>query len=310
MKPLLLAFFSFTSPLLVFLATALHGGISNEVIKTELASANIYEQLLQHLASISEETEDTELQSIIIDTFTPQYTKMKIENTIDVSYFWIIGDSREVPTISFPEIKEKLITNNPDLLAELETLAEKTNQPVRTEGMGPDEIIQAETLQQQTNDNLASFTSLVKNDFTISLEKHLASAKLTYNTIKIILPILLILLLLDIILLGFLNKTWSSRLRWIGATILTGGLIGYLVIFLQNSLVVVLTDFAQENSSYGLSIFSPVIIALAQYFVETYTTYQGIISTLFLIMGVLFILLSLLGNKTFSPHPVNTLRKK
>lgn len=278
MKALLFLFFTIATPIAVFLTTILYGGISNTVIKEELADAQIYTQIQNYLPNNPESFESSEFETILRKHFTPEYTQTKVEDIIDESYGWITGSSTASPSVSFPEIKEDLLREHPELLSELSVLQNELQKQPLPEGLSDEEALQIQAQMDQVEKNAASLNNFVQNDFSLPLEKNLKGIKDFYTLITIIYPILLVLLILSLVLLGYLNKTLSSRLKWIGSTLLVAGIFGFLAIVFQNVLLVFLTEAVKQSPNEVILMFAPIFVEMMKSFVKTYTQYQMITS--------------------------------
>jgi hypothetical protein len=312
MKVLLLLFFAFISPLVIFLTTVLYGGTSPDILKTELAEANIYSKVTAFLTNTSDEGEEnTEITDIVAANFTPEYTQSKVEDVIDTSYDWITGETTQSPSVSFPEIKQQILTQHPSLLTDIEAMAKDAEQTFDTTGMSEEEAVQAEQMHTQMTSQMGMMTEFVKNDFSWPLTKQLTGVKQLYSVIKLLQPILTLLLLLSLLILGLLNPTWPQRLKWTGAALFVAGIAGFMAVAFQAGIVALLTTVTQQTTNEAVTMFTPIIISIVRHFVKTYTNYQGIVSIVFFVVAALcFVIASLHKNEKPALKPVTVKTKK
>ncbi len=310
MRVIVLLFFIFTVPVVIFLTTILYTSDLNTVLKTELARNNVYGQISSQLANLdNQDAQSIVVNSFLQSTFTPQYIQAKTETTIDSSFDWIRGKSTTPPVLSFKDIKDKIFSQNPQLLATIEDLAkEMKNQPI------PQDSSQDGTVQNQPDAQAAksidTLTSLAKSDFTIKLDQYLAGVKNFYNILRILQPILAGLSLLYLVLLFVLSKTWPSRLKWIGITFILSGVLGFGVVLFDSYLLNTLTRFVSINSNQAIKIVSPIVIQIIKHFVDTYINYQTTANIVFLIIGASSFAAGMFINKTTVTPKAKVSKKK
>lgn len=309
MRVIVLLLFIFTVPVVIFLTTVLYTSDLNTVLKTELTRNNVYSQINSQLSKLEgEDAESQVVNSFLQSTLTPQYIQAKTETAIDSSFDWIRGKSATPPVLSFKDIKDKIFSQNPQLLATIEDLAkEMKNQPI------PQDSSQDGAVQNQPDaqamKGIDTLTSLAKSDFSIKLDQYLVGAKNFYNVLRILQPILAGLLLLYLVLLFVLSKTWPSRLKWIGITFILSGVLGFGVILFDSYLLGTLRSFVSVNSNQAVKIVSPIVIQIIKHFVDTYINYQTTANIVFLIIGVGSFAAGLFM-KTPSPTPKAKVNKK
>jgi hypothetical protein len=310
MKFLLAFSFALILPIVLFLTTVLYGGISNNVLKASLAESDIYQKLGSYISDVEsdEEQNDTsELQGMIMAFLTPEYARQKTEEVIDAGYLWITDSSTGSPSVSFPEIKDQVQRQNPQLLSELTAMSEEIKSQPHPEGISGEDL---ESFEQMGN-SADMLTTFVKNDFSIPLETHLRGMKQFYHLLKILQPVLLVVLLLCLILLWVLNKTISSRLQWIGAALMLSAIFGFITIALQTTLLSLLISVTTQESNELSMLFLPIAAEIMRDFVKTYTNYQGIASVVLLIISALcFVIASLNKNQKPAIKPVPVKKQK
>ncbi len=310
MRVIVLLFFIFTIPVVIFLTTILYASDLNTVLKTELARNNAYGQINTQISKLEgEDAQSIVVNSFLQSTFTPQYIQAKTETTIDSSFDWIRGKTTVLPVLSFRDIKDKIFSQNPQLLTTIEDLAkEMKNQPI------PQDSSQDGTVQNQPDaqamKGIDTLTSLAKSDFTIKLDQYLIGVKNFYNILRILQPILAGLLLIYLVLLFVLSKTWPSRLKWAGITFILSGVLGFGVVLFDSYLLGTLISFVSVNSNQAIKIVSPIVIQIIKHFVDTYINYQTTANIVFLIIGAGSFAVGVFSNKTAPIAKAKVSKKK
>jgi hypothetical protein len=278
MKVFALLFFAVFTPVVVFLSAVLFGGISNSVVKDSLAEAKVYQRVSELISnSEGDDAESEAMMKIVEKRLTPEYLQDKIENTIDVSLDWITGKTSTPPTVSFKEIKEDITSKNPELLKTLEKLPEEMK----------DQEGQSEEDAKQMQKNMESFQSLVKSDFSLKLDSNLQGFKNFYGGIKIVLPILILLLIGSLALIKLASPSWNSFFKWLGATFLISGLMGFGVIFLSSTILTNVTQWTSGLSIELANIVAPIVLEIIKNFLGVYKNYQTWVSMGLIILGAL-----------------------
>lgn len=313
MKFLLLLFFAFTTPLVIFLTTLLYGGVSPKVVKDELAQSNFYTNVTAYIAEMSSEDTGDEVSSevtgIITNRFTPEYLQSKAEPAIDDTHNWITGKTQTAPVISFKDIKEDILAQNPELLTSLTDMSqEMENMPVEDAyAMESEDSSQEVDMSALTN----SIAQLQKSDFTIQIGDHFKGLKQTYEVLQIALPVLIGLLLGSLVFQAVLSHEASSRLRWLGATLMITGLVGFGTVALNAFIVSALMNFQQVTNNELAALFTPTIFQVIKHFVEIFTNYQGMLSVAFLIAAALsFVASEVVKKKPVPVQKVSMAKKK
>jgi hypothetical protein len=297
MKLLLLLFFTITLPVVVLLTAVLYGGISSQVIKTELSQAHVYPQLDDYLGQLLQnlpsDQQTQTLVGIVEHRLHSDYLQKKTESTLDTSANWITGKTTARPTLSFKEVRDDIAAQDPELITTLQNDAKALQQQAHA----------STEINSQEKQLADVFSSLVNSDFSLPLDKQLQPVKTTYTTLRIVHPVLLILSLLSLVGLVLLNKTWRARLNWFGAACLTGGLFGVCVLLLCNSMnLVALTQMIAQTNNQVLAAILPIGIHILTHAITTYLTYQRFTSIGLISIAVLCFLASgIIKSRTVVP---------
>jgi hypothetical protein len=305
MKVLLLLFFTFTTPIVLFITTVLYG-TSAVTLKEALAASHIYSQLKNVLINIdSGDTDAGQLNEILSKRITSDYLQKKIETAIDDSQSWIKGKTTAPPVISFSEVKEDILSQNPDLMVSLKNAAsQKSTQPSVAEASN-DAPSSENQMDQGTTDQstAASLSKLVQQDFSIPLSQYLGVFKSLNTAMQIALPILGILALGSLLLIVILSHGTSSKLKWVGSTFFVSALWGFGIIFFQSILVSIMTQLAQSNQNDVLSVIWPVVLEIIKQYMHSFINYQGIAGIGMLVFAAgCFIVLSMINNPVLQPN--------
>jgi hypothetical protein len=299
MKLLLLLYFACTLPIVVLLTTVLYGGVSTTVLKKELARARIYNTFSTYISEFTIEDADDEtseqITQIIKNRFTPTYVQTKAERALDDTHAWMLGKTISSPVISFKEVKEDILAKNPELLTSLESMAEEINSESNNDEMS--------SLKKASE----GFSSIAKSDFSINLGDKLTGLKSGYAALRIIHPVLVVLMLGSLILQSLLSSSALSRLKWLGATLMVAGIIGFASIISNTLLTKTIANIISSNTDQYIAMFSPIGLAIIQYFVSTYMQYQGFISIALLVAAAI----SFIGSEfIYKLHPTPSAKSK
>lgn len=280
MKLLLILFIAFTTPAVLFFATLIYTDVSNDKLKTTLAAAGVYEQISKHL-TVRDTSIDDPFLPIIADRFTPEYLKTKTESTLDDATNWITGKSAKIPEVNFKELKEDLAKRDPKLLASLQNVP---NEAEMAEA-GIDEEQRTAYIQQ-----VKQISDFTKQDFAIKLDQHLGGFKLVYDGLKIAIPIVILILLLSLFMVVKLSNGLPTKFKWLGITFIVTAFVGYGV-FLSNSLIA--TGLEKVNlleQSTITALITPIMLAVLNYFIKLYASYQQTAGVIFLVLaGICFL---------------------
>jgi hypothetical protein len=312
MKLILLQLFVLIMPSTVFLTTLLYGGITTALIKEELAETHIYDTVGGYLEQMNStdiiDSESQQFSEILSSRLTPEYLQKKTETAIDDSFVWITGKSKTPPVISLKELKDDINVQNPELLASLETFTESVDTQLVTDDTIPSAEAEADTIQQnaEISETAQAINALVKNDFSIPLEDHLIWAKRIYTLLAIVHPISLVLLALTFSYMSYLAVTWPSRLKWMGAALVTGSIVGFIVILLNTFAITALTEMPVDTTYEISALLIPVAVNVTNHFIETFSQYQLVVSISFLTIAALcFIGVKITKPKTINAQVVN-----
>lgn len=291
MKLLFLFLFAIITPFFVFLTEVLYGGTSPEMLKKGLAQTGVYKTISEFI--INEKPEgpqdaaSAEISVLIYNRFTPEYLQTKTEKLIDDAHVWITKDGPS-PVLSFQEIKEDILTSNPEFQTYLDQIATAQEQQDFSGEASLEQFAGDPTTQDETN----SLTALAQNDFNVPVGEYFSGIKTFYSLMKIIQPLIAILLIVFLVILYKSNDTLASRLRWIGTTFILAALFGFGMILFNTVAVTQLAEVTMSNSENFLAAFSPVMVKLMELFMKSYGQVQIIVSIVFASSGTLFVVLA------------------
>jgi hypothetical protein len=135
----LIGIFLFLSPIFIFLFSLKFSGVTVSVMKEQLVKADTYTILVEDLDKAidkavergDENNQMTELAPVIKEIVTPQLVKQKVEKLLDDTHAWVTGKSQAVPAISFLELKDLAIAQNPAFAKEMGISGSKSQTPVK-----------------------------------------------------------------------------------------------------------------------------------------------------------------------------------
>jgi hypothetical protein len=118
---------AFIYPVWIFLASVMISGINASWIKNQLNSANVYPVLVDSLnqtmdTAVAKNHDSGDLQAIVPivkKEITPNLVKKKMEKLVDDTADWLTGNTNLSPSISFIELKDIIIAQNPALARQL-----------------------------------------------------------------------------------------------------------------------------------------------------------------------------------------------
>ena len=280
MRVLALLFFFFTTPLVIFLATIAYGGISTKVIKEEVSKSGLYKKLE-------------------FPPLTPAYVKAKVEKAVDDSALWITGKSKEEPVISFRDLKDKFLAQNPEMQ---DTFSEMENMPEADESM--DSFGQEEEADPQ-----AFMKDLAKNDFTYPLKDVLSGLKFVNLIISVLLPVLVILMVLSILLIVHKSPDAKSKFRWVGITFLLSALGGFITFLGFQLIVRAALGLITQNANEAIYMVYPIVERIALLFVTRNGEIQILFSFAIGVFGVVCFASSFAFGKELASKPRPKQRK-
>lgn len=308
MKPVALLFFAFTTPLSIFLVILLYGTITPESFKAELRSSEVYKkahaQFTTTQAAANDDQDYASLNALLAETITPTYLQNKTETLIDDTYLWLTKDGAP-PTLSLIEVKDAMLANDPDFEQTLKSM-EKDPEFIKMKEEYEKEMQNSEQPLSPQDAERASALDFSENMFTVPVGEQAPWLKDVYSKLHIILPVLLVLQLGCILLLVFRNVAWTSRFRWVGITLIAAAIVGMSNVFL-NTLILerIMADVSFSEGNLA-SAFTPILFHTADYFAQTYATYQTATSTWMVIIGIVF----LVGAFLTKPKPKLFLQQK
>ncbi len=300
MKLSFLLFFSFATPLALFLGTILYGGITNDNIKKALAQSPVYTQISNHFKNQDAQvvTQKQFSPIFVSKRLTPEYIKTKTESTIDDSTNWVTGKSQTVPVLSLNELKTDMQREHPELLKAIEHVP--TESELKGSNLNEKELDRY--LEQATQ-----LSSFAKADFTLTLDRHLEGFKLVYEVLQIALPLLVVLLICSLLMLAKLANGVPAKFKWIGAALLTSSIVGFGCIFLTTYISSTIAQTNLLELSDFLMLFTPIIITVLNHYLAVYTGYQITASTVLLVCAGVCFLSAVLTRKQAAPiiKPLN-----
>ncbi|MGH7204379.1 MAG: hypothetical protein ACREHC_08090 [Candidatus Levyibacteriota bacterium] len=245
-------------------------------MKKALAESGAYTQVSEHFTQQDVDTleQNPGLTIFVSKRLTPLYFKKKTESVIDDSTNWITGKTQTAPVLSFKELKQELESEHSDLMGSIEhipTATELRNSDLDTHGQ--------ERYLEQTK-QLVAFTN---DDFTFPLGNQLEGLKLVYRILQIAIPVFIVFLLCSLFLLVKFAYTLPSRFTWVGATLLASSIVGYGCIFFHSYIIAIILRTNILQQSDFLSLFSPIVLAMINHYLEIYVGYQEITNALFLV---------------------------
>jgi hypothetical protein len=304
MKFLLALFFTVFFPIVIFLTTILYTSDITPLLQKDLVKNHIYTQLSDQLSKLDTGDANSAIISQFIQSkFTSDYLQNKVEKAMNDSDDWIKGKTNTPPVISFKDVKDALNAQYPQLLPGIIQAAQELKQQ---EAQNP----QLAQQNPQATKNLDMIATFAKSDFTIPLNKYLVGLKNFYTAVRILQPILAILLLLSLILLGFMNKTWPARLKWIGFTLLLGSIWGFILAFGNVEVVAFISKNVAKITDKNMQIAAPIFLQLINHYVDAFTSYQKTASIVALCAAVgCFVGLIITPKGSPKPAKANTKKK-
>lgn len=313
MKGILLLLFVFLSPLAVFLTMIVFLPHLNTTIKEELVKTHAYEKVSEQLSTLTADDADSAaINSILQRVLTPEYLQTKAETTIDSSYDWIVGTSSTPPVISFKDIKEDIVRQNPQLLTTIEELSKQVKDAQIAAPADAADMSNPDTQQQdaEMTKSIDQMAALAKSDFTFPLDKQLLGLKSFYTSVHIWQPILIILLLGILFLIGILSHSWKARARWIGVTLLFSAAFGYGFITLTSTITHFVTQLLGKATDTLMTTVSPIVLQVLTNLATAYTQYQTTVCIVSVCLGALCILTSFFLPTSTVPAPLMNLGKQ
>lgn len=291
MKFFISILFIITAPLFILLTALLYTPNINGDLKIALVSAGVYRRISDNIAHLGTDNTDWQpLYEYVIRTFTPDYIQKKTETALDTTTDWISGKTDTPPVLSFADIKQDLMTHNPMLLTNIETVLQQDSIQITNEHTTDNQLAKQQALSLQILSQLKSF---LRSDFTIRLEKPLAGLRQSYRLVHILQPILLLLLCLYLFLFYYLNITWTARFVWVGMTLLVTGVTGLLIVYGANILINGIVTLILDNAGQTLLIISPFITMAVKLYITKYSYIQSFANISCIISATIFIVAAL-----------------
>lgn len=291
MKLQLLLTFAFVSPLILFLATIMYGGITTTDLKKGVVDSGAYVEIGKYIEQQDADTigNNQHYSVLISKNLNSNYFQTKTEKVIDDSSLWITGKTNTAPTISFKEIKEELQQDN----GFLNNVKRMPEIDVKQSDLNREEQAMYVAQQKQLID-------FINGDLTISLADQMQGVKLVYSILQIALPILIGLLIVILFLIAKQAANIPSKCKWVGSTLLVSSIVGYICILLHQYITMALMELRIFQES-NLALFTPIILAIINYFVEAYINYQEIVNAIFLVGAAICFLGAIITRKMAPP---------
>ena len=249
-----------------------------------VAMSTAIQDYLDQTAEHQDQSEEQHALGLVRSLVTPEYVQQKTDALLGQVADWAVDPAKPSPKISFNDIQQKLVEQNPELKQQLDqALIEIQKGQAQTNGTLP-QVVEDQQSQEALQDILTAddnFVSVAQGDWTFSLEKPLAGLPPAYRIYTIAFPILGVILLLCLIGVVLLARTWPSRMVWLGWTLLVAAIWNGLLfaifwaVLLQNSLLRALPisgpagDMARglirgiRNSLFGQAVSVELILTLA-----------------------------------------------
>jgi uncharacterized membrane protein len=279
MRFLALLFFLATAPLVIFLAALSYGGVSTDIIKTELAKSGLYKK-------------------IDFPPVTPDYARAKVNKAIDDSALWITGKTNDAPIVSFKDIKDEFLAKNPDIQ---DSIVEMSNMP---------EAEASEGDYAQGEDPQEIMKSIAKNDFSYPLKDALSGLKMGHSVLSVMLPVLLILMIISVIVIILKSPDNKSRFRWLGVTFLLSAVGSYLLFLVFEFIAATALAAAIQNSNGIFTLVIPIIESVAMLFLARHGDFQIFYSFAIGVFGVVCLASSFAFQKDTIPNKPQPNQKK
>lgn len=284
MKLAVLFIFALLSPFTIFVAELMYGGTSPQELKKGLSNTNAYVSISEFLINVKPQSEQDELTAAlsqqIYERFTPAYIQSKTDKLIDDGYIWITQDGPS-PVLSFTDIKQDMLATDPSFAPQFDQIRAE----MMKNGASGEESLELSAGDPERQSSVDALTALAQNDFTVPVGEYFQGLKQFYAIMQIVTPILILLLFICLLLQLRMNNTLSSRLRWIGASLLTASIFGYGMIFFNDIAVQTLAESTMISSENFLATFAPLMVKLMELFMEEYAKVQMYASIGMFIVG-------------------------
>lgn len=320
-KVIFILIFASLSVLFLLSSFIVFNKTDKEEIKTELRKSGVYTQSAEELKKNLENTSENDTQDetdamlspVLKLVITDDYIQGKTETFIDDMNDWIINKTETPPVVSFSDIRDKLLSQNPEIKAQLEQM-QKEEMAQQITDQNTDLATNDETADQETTP--IEINQLMKSDFSLPVGKNLTWLKTTYQYSKLAFPVTGVLLLLLLAGIILLSENKVSKLRWTGSTFLVSvfwNVLPLLVIFLSSKAAVNVINDNDTIPSYAVSLVNVFIPLLA----DKYIKFAGIVLIVLFVISILCFVFSSVFHETpkvaAAPVPVTkipTIRKR
>jgi len=269
-----------TTPFVIFLAIILYGGITPQLIKTQLSQSQIYEKLPQLLldqgsSEVQSDPESQAFLTMITSNVDSAYIQAKTEKVIDETDAWIKGESDVPPVLSFRDIQEKVISDNPEF----------------------QEMVHMGASELEKNGGEAEPLNVMEQG-NIPIGQNLKFLKDGYFAAKIALPVLFILLFIALILIVIKTHGLKSRLKYVGIVLVLTALLGYVQVFAGGILISQMMTVLSSQANSMVQLVAPIIMGLTDAIISRYNTVQTYVSIIMAVIGSLMVIGSFLVNES------------
>jgi len=286
---IILLFSSLSIFFLILLFTRFYG-VSKEEIKAVLIRSNTYSKAVNELTrqidnALTNDNSDQAaalIAPIIKKEITPEYLQLKTEKLIDDTNDWMTEKNNNPPVISFLDLKDKIITQNAQIITTLEELNKEYE--LQKEEIKKEAAINGELSQNQ---EMPSFdlNKIIKSDFSIPIGKNLNFLKTFYWYTTTGLPIIGVILIILLVVITLLSNSNPAKLRSLGLTFLSGAIWNILPLLLLFFSSKLLTSSLTQNKDIP-SLFISLSTGFLPLFVDKYTKFAGTAAVIFLLIFI------------------------
>lgn len=198
--------------ILILLFSIRTSSLTSTTLKASLASSHLYEQLAQELNELLEETFQDDpvlgrtLTPLLQQELTPVYFRTKTEALIDDTKAWLSSPSATPPTLSFSDLKTKLLEQNPRLVTQLTQFAESYENEKPAIQAALNQAAQESGEDPPVLPDLP-LKDLLQSDFTLAVGQYLPWVKTLYTYAHPRFPLLCLIFLALLALITLLNLT-------------------------------------------------------------------------------------------------------
>jgi hypothetical protein len=301
-------------PLAVWLALPKFNGFTVRSLELALQQRQTYAQMSaiiqQQLNQQTPAAGDPvgQIGALVKGELTPSYVQTKLEDVLNQTSAWSLGQTQTPPSISFNDIQQKLLVKSP--VSKLQIDAALSGLKTQQSHVG-DKLPQVtgdaqaqQTIQQLllSSDNL---DRVANGDWTISLQQPLAALPAILKWYTIGLPVLVGLLLLDLVGAILLARGVTARLKtgaWV--LLLTGlwnGILSavFYYVFLRDTLIRFI-----PSSGITTDALRSFLNSLQASLFANYALTEAAVSVGLIVFGaLLFVIAKIVKTPTLGPAP-------